>query len=72
MYCNTANCVKTIDCGVAINFLKIPLVLQLARSDVQIGWLVYIKTSLKLHELLILSHIGKYSQTIAVIIFCDF
>jgi len=37
MYYDTTNCVKTIVCGVAINYLEITLILQPAGSDVKIG-----------------------------------
>jgi len=37
MYCKTSNCVKTMVCGVAINSLKIILILQPACGDVKIG-----------------------------------
>jgi len=37
MYCNTTNCVKSMVCGVAINFVEMTLILQIAHSDVKIG-----------------------------------
>jgi len=37
MYCNITNCVKTMVCNIAINYLEITLILQPARSDVKIG-----------------------------------